>query len=480
LKRVALLAIALAACARPTTPPVTAPPPAEPIAAAWRFEVSAGEGARELAIEAVIPAAEPIALEGETRFVSGVELSTGGPFRALAPDRGSYRLPACPPAGCRLRYRFALAEAAQRTRDIFCAEEVRGAILTSPSAWLLHPEEHVESRRVELVVRTPPGTAFVSGLLPLDPARFSLPPAAYAADLTDLPSPAWSAFGPLRLLRVDEPEQAIDLAIAPGPLDARDDDLRAWVTSATSALRRYYGRASIRRALVIVVPQPGSRAGFARTLGNGGATIVANMGEHTTRADLEGGWELIHELFHVSFPKLPIDQRWLEEGMATYVEPLLRARLGRITPEQAFASFRARMPLGQPEPGDQGLDRTHTWGRTYWGGAMFCLLADVQIRLSTNNRRSLDDALRAILAAGGNVADRWEMDRIVAVGDDATGVPALRDLYARLATRAEAIDLDALFARLGVRAAGEGVTFDDAAELAHVRKAMVERYARAP
>ena len=41
---------------------------------------------------------------------------------------------------------------------------------------------------------------------------------------------------------------------------------------------------------------------------------------------------------------------------------------------------------GLPEPGDEGLDYTHTWGRTYWGGATFCLLADVRIRRETHNR----------------------------------------------------------------------------------------------
>ena len=38
-----------------------------------------------------------------------------------------------------------------------------------------------------------------------------------------------------------------------------------------------------------------------------------------------------------------------------------------------------------------------TWGRTYWGGAMFCLMADVRIREQTHNRKGLQDALRGIL-----------------------------------------------------------------------------------
>lgn len=65
-----------------------------------------------------------------------------------------------------------------------------------------------------------------------------------------------------------------------------------------------------------------------------------------------------------------------------------------------MAHVRPRHPFGRPEAGDRGLDRTPTWGRTYWGGAFFCFVADVQIREATHGAKSLDDALRAIVAAG--------------------------------------------------------------------------------
>ncbi len=74
------------------------------------------------------------------------------------------------------------------------------------------------------------------------------------------------------------------------------------------------------------------------------------------------------------------------------------------------------MPKGNPQPGDEGLDRTHTWGRTYWGGAQFCLLADVTIREQTHNRKGLQDALRAIVAAGGTIDQDWPIRKAFAGG----------------------------------------------------------------
>jgi hypothetical protein len=282
-------------------------------------------------------------------------------------------------------------------------------------------------------------------------------------------------FGDLHLRRVEVEDEAIDVAVLPGAFEAGEAALAGWVSSSARAVRAYYGRASIRRALLVIVPRSGRGLGFARTLGNGGASIVANVGEATTAADFTTSWELIHELLHVSFPNMPREQAWLEEGMATYVEPLVRARLGILSPEEVFARFRERMPFGLPDRGDEGLDHTHTWGRTYWGGALFYLLADVAIRERTENRRSLDDALRAVLAAGGNVSQRWDVEQVVAAGDLATGVPVLRELYTKMGSAPAPVDLEALWRRLGVTTRGGAVTLDDTAELATVRRAMTAR-----
>ena len=99
----------------------------------------------------------------------------------------------------------------------------------------------------------------------------------------------------------------------------------------------------------------------------------------------------------------------------------------------------------------------------------------MSIRTRTENRRSLDDALRAVLAEGGNISVSWPVERVLDVGDRATGVPVLRDLYRRMAPRAERVDLEALWKRLGVARRGDSVVFDDSAPLASVRLSMMAR-----
>jgi len=130
------------------------------------------------------------------------------------------------------------------------------------------------------------------------------------------------------------------------------------------------------------------------------------------------------------------------------------------------------MPEGLPAEGDRGLDRTHTWGRTYWGGALFCLLADVAIRERSQGERSLDDALKGVLAAGGNISARWSLGRTLDAADRAAGAPVLRELYAGMAARPVSPDLDRLWKRLGILVHAGRVDFDEDAPLAALRRAI--------
>jgi hypothetical protein len=234
-----------------------------------------------------------------------------------------------------------------------------------------------------------------------------------------------------------------------------------------------YGRFPVPRVAVLVLPGGRRPVGFGTTLGHGGASIMVWLGAQAGEEDLRRDWILTHEMAHLGLPNLPREQRWLEEGLATYLEPVARARAGLITPEDAWAGFVTGLPKGLPRKGDRGLDGTRSWGRTYWGGALFYLLADLEIRERTGNVRSLDDALRGIVADGGTIHVRWPAARALESGDRATGVEVLQKLHARLGATGDEVDLDALWARLGVRARPGTVTFDESAPLAAIRRALM-------
>ena len=251
------------------------------------------------------------------------------------------------------------------------------------------------------------------------------------------------------------------------------EEIEGWVDDAARAVRTYYGRFPVDHLEVEVRRTRASGVGGATTNGLVGTPVVrVDLGAGADAADLARDWVLTHEMVHTALPNLPAEHRWLEEGLATYVEPIARAQAGLESPEEVWRQLVVGLPQGLPKDGDRGLDRTPTWGRTYWGGALFCLLADVAIRERTANRLGLQDALRAIVADGLTIETRSPIERVLARGDEAVGGSVLRDLYARHATRAESVDLDELWMRLGVSVWRGRVDFDDEAPLAAIRRAI--------
>ena len=132
------------------------------------------------------------------------------------------------------------------------------------------------------------------------------------------------------------------------------------------------------------------------------------------------------------------------------------------------------MEQGMPQKGDRGLDFTPTWGRTYWGGAMFCLMADVELRKRSNNRVGLEDALRGIVAIGGNYSKTWPLEKTLKIADAATGHTVLTDLHSLLKDNGNPPDLAGLWRELGISMVEDKLRLRDDAPLSAIRKAIID------
>ena len=273
---------------------------------------------------------------------------------------------------------------------------------------------------------------------------------------------------------VKVPGASIDLELVGSPSAAWRSLALKWVENSSRAVSAYYGKFPVPRATLRIASCAGTRPRGGKAFGWEGPLITISLGRDATIAVLAEDWLLTHEMVHLALPSLPDQHHWLEEGLATYVEPIARARAGIITPERVWSDFVNGLPQGQPEAGDRGLDRTPTWGRTYWGGALFCLRADVAIRQRTGNRFGLEHALRAILAAGGSIEREWTIGQVIEVADRSVGVAVLHELYEEMGSKPVTVDLESLWRQLGIQRQGSAVTFDDSAPLAGIRRAITE------
>jgi hypothetical protein len=191
----------------------------------------------------------------------------------------------------------------------------------------------------------------------------------------------------------------IHVGFAPGSLLLPKEKILARIREAAAAVSMYYGHFPVRSVRFLVVPVDGAGVLGGATWGYRGAAIRIIFGRDTDADELHPDWIMTHEMVHLALPDMSQRYNWLAEGLAVYIEPIARAQVGDLTAEAIWSDMKRDLPQGLPQVGDQGLDYTATWGRVYWGGALYCLLGDIGIRQKTENRLGLQDAMRGVRPA---------------------------------------------------------------------------------
>jgi hypothetical protein len=284
-------------------------------------------------------------------------------------------------------------------------------------------------------------------------------------------------FGQLPATRIDVGGGTLEVAFAPGELDLSHEVILDWVARGVRAVAAYYGRLPDLHSRLLIVPIDGAGVRGGTTFGYRGPAIRLAVGSDSTQADIDADWKSVHEMVHLAQPDFSSEHTWLAEGLAVYIEPIARVQAGQLTAKKIWHEMARDMPQGLPRASDGGLEGTTSWGRTYWGGAIFCLLADVEMRKRSGNSLGLQDAMRGVIAAGGTHDNSWPIERFISVGDRAVGMSVLAELYAKMGTQAYTPDLAALWRDLGVIDTPDGAHFDDDAPLAPIRRAITAQRA---
>jgi hypothetical protein len=285
----------------------------------------------------------------------------------------------------------------------------------------------------------------------------------------------YEAFDKLPKTDIDVSGGAIHVGFAPGELALPKEKILDWIRTSANAVSTYYGHLPVKSLRLLLVPVDGPRVRGGTTWGYRGAAIRVLIGRDSDEDALRRDWVMVHEMVHTALPDMEERYSWLSEGLAVYVEPIARVQAGDLSAREIWLAMMRDMPKGLPLVGDEGLDNTDTWGRRYWGGAMFCLMADIQIRKATGNRLGLQDAMRGVLAAGGSHEVDWPIERILSTADKAVGVEVLTRLHNEWGQKPVTPDLNQLWRDLGLRNSSGSLEFDDTAPLAAIRRAITER-----
>ncbi|HWA47091.1 MAG TPA: hypothetical protein VG742_02400 [Dongiaceae bacterium] len=360
-------------------------------------------------------------------------------------------------------FTFDLGAFAAADDDMGAAMSYGGGVLVTP-AFLLPLPDTKATATLRFRLAFPNGGAVHTALQPDADGRYAVPLARI------------DEVGPLLLGEittvslVDDPELTLAL---PNGTALTPEALTAWVGAVAEGNRRFWARSPARHGLVILVPSPRGGVPFGRVLSQGGSVVTVLVGQSATARDLYDDWVLVHEFLHLGSPMMRDAGPWLNEGIATFYEPVLRARAGWKSEDEVWREWIEQMPRGLPAMTDIGL-RNAGRGGIYWGGALFVLMAEMELLQASKGAYGFSDCLRQVLAEGGDATTKWPTMRLLQSCDKAVGHDVLNMLAQRHIDKGSAISLDEIWQKLGVTLSEDGkIAYDDSAELAWLRPLII-------
>ncbi len=370
----------------------------------------------------------------------------------------------------KLGYDVDLARLARQGKNFDRALHVGSSFVATMSSVLLVPEPLSTEIPVKVRVRAAPPISVSVGL-----ARDSAPD-TYRLFAHEIPVATYFAFGKLEQRTLDIDGASLEVTRLDGAQDQSFDDVSRWVGTSARAVRDFYRAFPVPRASVTVIPVPGRDAVvFGKVLPESAPGVALLLGQHAPERALYSDWILVHELFHLGFPSFFEEGKWLDEGLATYYEPIIRVRAGLYTETELWDELSSSMPQGLAAFNQYGLEHADDFRGVYWGGAIACLVADVEAR-KRSLHTGLEVGLRALREAGGNACEVWSLAEAIGAIDHALGAPTLAPVAAAHAERGTSYDLAGLFADLGVVRDAQGkLQLSDSAPLAAVRRAITAK-----
>ena len=130
---------------------------------------------------------------GADAFAKDVEMSAdrdGAPWSPVVHRAREFHAPLCGAEPCRLRYRFALRDAAKKLDDLDVASEEGEVVVAPPSTWLLAPSAAPRDMRLRFHVACPEGSRFVTGVF-----HSAEQASAWEISIDDLWTSPYTAFG---------------------------------------------------------------------------------------------------------------------------------------------------------------------------------------------------------------------------------------------------------------------------------------------
>ena len=361
-----------------------------------------------------------------------------------------------------------------KANDPTSLRRVGDDLLASPDLWLWVPTPRPVGAALSVHFELPPGMVAAVPWQRESATDFSLPESAFA----------WKsagAFGHAPLEPIALTTSVLELATLGGGFGANDAAVRDWIVQGARTSSLLFGGFPVAHALVIAVPDVRSGPSFGMAMRGGGPAVVMLLNRAASAATLRDDWTATHEFLHLGVPRLPPEDSWLFEGIATYYTELTRARAGIIGSKQAYQHLLEGFERGKRGVGSLTLREEssrmrerRSFYRVYWAGAALAFLADVAARRA--GTASLDHALRSFAECCASSEREATADTVLAALSS-FGAPQLASEAQRWLDSKDFPDVNEALRTLGVTVGSRGDAVFGRGPNATIRDAIMARAA---
>ncbi len=242
--------------------------------------------------------------------------------------------------------------------------------------------------------------------------------------------------------------------------ETQTQEVKEWIEFIAGGLLQVYGRWPRERWRIEVQPTSGS---YRDTIPWGQVTrgepdvVLFYVLSGADSEALKRNWTGYHELAHLLIPYKGGGDRWFSEGLASYYQNILQARVGVIDERSMWEKLLAGFQRGRQQDRFNGtplaevsaqMHENRAFMRVYWSGAWYFFAADVQLRQQSGGKTSLDTALAALnVCCADRKMSGLEMAQAL---DRENRLLLFTPLYHEVAASTRLPDFEHLFASLGI------------------------------
>lgn len=447
------------------------------------YKVSINSNLDRIDVRACFQSGMPRELAADKRLQSQLQGNFYVDGKSIRPRFRGERLILSARHSC-LRYQVAL-DLDESKASFGRSYRVGRDVVTKPQHWLIQPRRAVNhDDNISIRFDLPPGVA-ASVPWPEMPnaASSNASSPSYRLAMTDANWDAQVAFGYFHVEYLDIANTQLRLAVLDSTPAVNMDDTRRWVLEAAAATLSVHGHfpQPMPQALVVPVGPRGEAVPFARVLRGGSVALQFYIDPTRPFREFSEDWTATHEFSHLLLPYVSRRDAWLSEGLASYMQNVLRARDGRISERTAwsklYAGFQRGIKATRRENSGAFESRSRTgWStmRVYWGGAAIWFLADVELRRRSNGQQTVDTVLDQLHDCCMDPGKLWRAKDLMRKMDQLADTTVFSELYDRYAHATRFPDVEPALAALGVDTRRSSVRLRRQADEAHIRSSIMQ------